>query len=51
MSFQFSDSSIKDVKIIAPKMFSDSRGLFFETYKKSEFSVHGNPETFVQENI
>ena len=51
MSFQFSDSSIKDVKIIAPKMFSDSRGLFFETYKKSEFSVHGIPETFVQENV
>lgn len=51
MPFQFSDSSIKDVKIIAPKMFSDNRGLFFETYKKSEFSTHGIPDTFVQENV
>ncbi|MHB1709491.1 MAG: dTDP-4-dehydrorhamnose 3,5-epimerase [Thermoplasmataceae archaeon] len=51
MPFQFSDSSIKDVKIIAPKIFSDDRGLFLETYKKSEFSAHGILDTFVQENV
>ena len=51
MPFQFSDSSIKDVKIIAPKIFSDSRGVFFETYKKSEFSANGIADAFVQENV
>ena len=51
MPFQFSESLIKDVKIIAPKIFSDSRGVFFETYKKSEFSANGIADAFVQENV
>ena len=51
MPFQFSDSSIEDVKIVTPKKFEDERGLFLETYKKSEFSTHGIPDTFVQENV
>ncbi len=48
---QFSDSSIKVVKVIAPKILSDNKGAFFETYKKNELSAHGIPVSFVQENV
>lgn len=50
MSFQFTDTKIKGLKFVSPKLFSDQRGFFSETYKKSEFVANGIVETFVQEN-
>lgn len=50
MSFQFTDTKIKGLKFVSPKLFSDQRGIFLETYKKSEFVANGIAETFVQEN-
>lgn len=50
MAFQFKDSKIPDLKVVLPKLFSDQRGIFSETYKKSEFLANGLSETFVQEN-
>jgi dTDP-4-dehydrorhamnose 3,5-epimerase len=50
MSFQFEGSKIPGLKIIIPKKFSDNRGTFSETYKKSEFTKNDLNETFVQEN-
>ncbi|MDX9714673.1 MAG: dTDP-4-dehydrorhamnose 3,5-epimerase [Dissulfurispiraceae bacterium] len=41
MSFKFKQLEIPDVVLITPEAFSDSRGLFMETYKKSEFSANG----------
>ena len=50
MQFQFKDALIPDLKIITPQLFSDQRGVFFETYKKSLFDEQNIKVTFVQEN-
>ena len=50
MPFQFKDALIPDLKIITPQLFSDQRGVFFETYKKSLFDEQNIKVTFVQEN-
>ena len=41
---------IPDVILITPKVFSDDRGFFEETYKKSEFNSLNLGATFVQDN-
>ncbi|MDA9136023.1 dTDP-4-dehydrorhamnose 3,5-epimerase [Ascidiaceihabitans sp.] len=43
---------IPDVKIIKPEVFQDERGLFFETWKESEFErlVTHKQTKFVQDN-
>jgi dTDP-4-dehydrorhamnose 3,5-epimerase len=50
MPFEFIRSSIPDVLIIDPRVFSDERGFFMETYKRSEFAAQGIAETLVQSN-
>jgi dTDP-4-dehydrorhamnose 3,5-epimerase len=50
MAFRFSRESIVDIIVIDPPVFSDSRGFFMETYKRSEFAAHGIAEIFVQIN-
>ena len=50
MSFKFEKQAIKDVILITPEFFEDSRGFFMETYKKSEFKKNGICEEFVQDN-
>lgn len=44
------DTFIKDLKIIEPKVFGDQRGYFFETWKKSDFEAAGIDFTPVQQN-
>jgi dTDP-4-dehydrorhamnose 3,5-epimerase len=47
----FIETNIPDVRIIEPKVFPDSRGYFFEAYKKSELEKHlGYSINFIQEN-
>jgi dTDP-4-dehydrorhamnose 3,5-epimerase len=50
MPFTFQKLQIPDVILIEPKVYSDSRGFFIETYKKSEFIENGIVEDFVQDN-
>jgi len=50
MPFRFTRTAIPDVVIIEPPVFSDERGFFMETYKRSEFAAYGIAETFVQCN-
>ncbi len=50
MPFTFTHLSIPEVILIQPRLFTDPRGFFLETYKYSEFQAHGIPETFVQDN-
>jgi len=50
MSFRFFQTAIAGVVIIEPRVFSDERGFFMETYKRSEFTAHGIDEIFVQLN-
>lgn len=44
------DTSIEGVYIIEPRIFSDSRGYFFESYSQKEFDEKIGPIRFVQDN-
>jgi dTDP-4-dehydrorhamnose 3,5-epimerase len=50
MPFTFSQTSLPGVTIIEPGVFTDHRGFFMETYKKSEFAAAGIDADFVQDN-
>jgi dTDP-4-dehydrorhamnose 3,5-epimerase len=50
MPFDFKKLAIPEVLLIAPRVWTDSRGFFMETYKRSEFAAAGIAENFVQEN-
>ncbi len=43
-------TKIPDVLIITPKVFTDDRGFFIETYNASNFRELGIPDVFVQDN-
>ena len=48
--FNFIETKIKDLYIIEPKVFGDSRGYFIETYNKDDFFEAGLTLEFVQDN-
>lgn len=48
--FQFIKTEIPEVVLIKAQIFSDERGFFMETYKKSEFVLNGIKDDFVQDN-
>ena len=50
MPFEFERQKIKDVILIKPKVFGDSRGFFMESYKKSDFYANGIDVEFNQDN-
>jgi dTDP-4-dehydrorhamnose 3,5-epimerase len=43
-------TAIPDVLIIEPKVFTDERGFFMETFHAHKFPEHGLPQDFVQDN-
>ena len=49
-NFKFSETEIKGVYIIEPKVFGDSRGYFLETYSERDFFAAGLTMKFVQDN-
>jgi dTDP-4-dehydrorhamnose 3,5-epimerase len=44
------ETKIKDLIIIEPKVYSDGRGYFFETYQEQRYKENGIPYKFVQDN-
>jgi dTDP-4-dehydrorhamnose 3,5-epimerase len=50
MPFEFKRLAIPEVLLIEPRVRTDSRGFFVETYKRSEFTAAGISDIFVQEN-
>lgn len=46
----FIPTSIPDVILIHPVVFSDERGFFMETYRQAEYSEAGIQANFVQDN-
>ena len=48
---QFEKTKIPDVIVVTPKVFSDDRGFFMETWQVQQFSEAGIDETFVQDNF
>lgn len=47
---QYTETPVKGVFIIEPKVFPDARGYFFEAWKKEEFEEHVGRVDFVQDN-
>lgn len=50
MPFVFEETTIKDLIIISPRIFTDVRGYFYESFKESDFISAGIKEKFVQDN-
>lgn len=50
MNFTVATNEFAGLKIITPKIFKDSRGYFFETYKASSFKEFGLEDKFIQTN-
>lgn len=50
MPFEYKSLDIPDVVLITAKSFSDTRGYFLETYKRSSFRTNGIQYDFVQDN-
>jgi len=45
------ETSLKEVKIITPKIFEDARGIFYESFNQTVFNnLIGREITFVQDN-
>lgn len=47
---KFTEQKIKGVWVIEPKVFSDARGYFMETYKKELFEQYIGKIEFIQDN-
>lgn len=47
---KFIPLEIPEVKLIEPKVYPDSRGYFYESYREDEFAQNGIHERFVQDN-
>lgn len=47
---KFTEQKIKGVWVIEPKVFTDDRGYFMESYKQSVFEEHVGKVNFVQDN-
>lgn len=47
---EFEPTTIRDVVLIRPKVFSDPRGVFFESWEERKFAAAGLEVKFVQDN-
>jgi dTDP-4-dehydrorhamnose 3,5-epimerase len=47
---KFNPTSVPGMLLIEPKVYSDERGFFMETFQAQLFSKVGIPDTFVQDN-
>lgn len=50
MNFKRIETGIRDLIVVEPRKFGDSRGFFMEAYKKSSFEEIGIEDSFVQVN-
>lgn len=50
MEIRIESRSLRDVVVVVPEIFKDSRGFFSETYREDKFRELGLPHHFVQDN-
>jgi dTDP-4-dehydrorhamnose 3,5-epimerase len=50
MDIKVESREFRDVAILVPDVFQDSRGFFMETYREDKFRELGLPHNFVQDN-
>ncbi len=48
---EIEQTHIKEILLLSPKVFSDERGSFFESFRQNIFKDYGIDFNFVQENI
>jgi len=51
MVFTFKRLQIPEIILIEPKVFTDNRGFFLESFKESDFLANGISKKFVQDNF
>ena len=47
---KISETTLKEVLIVEPRVFEDPRGWFMETFHADTFRAHGLPDSFAQDN-
>lgn len=47
---EYKETAIKGVWIVEPRVFSDARGYFMESWNKADFDCHVGETTFIQDN-
>lgn len=47
---EFAKTSLDGLFVISPKVFNDSRGFFYESFKQSLFEQNGIKNVFIQDN-
>src|SRR5579872_6674024 len=50
MDIKVESRTFRDVAVLVPDIFQDSRGFFMETYREDQFKALGLPSHFVQDN-
>lgn len=50
MPFSFTKLPLEGLVLVEPKLYTDGRGFFLESYKESEFAAAGIDGRFVQDN-
>jgi len=50
MEIKIENRYLRDVVVLVPEVFQDSRGFFMETYREDQFVKLGLPTRFVQDN-
>jgi dTDP-4-dehydrorhamnose 3,5-epimerase len=50
MQINVESRNFRDVVVLVPEVFQDSRGFFMETFREDQFKAHGLPTSFVQDN-
>lgn len=48
---KITESRIKEVKLLEPRVFEDDRGYFFESYRENLLKEAGISSSFVQDNV
>src|SRR5271170_6077340 len=50
MEIKIESRSFRDLAVLVPDIFQDSRGFFMETFREDKFRELGLPHQFVQDN-
>ena len=50
MEIKIENRYLRDVVVLVPEVFQDSRGFFMETFREDQFKALGLPTHFVQDN-
>jgi dTDP-4-dehydrorhamnose 3,5-epimerase len=50
MEIKIENRHLRDVVVLVPEVFQDSRGFFMETFREDQFKALGLPTHFVQDN-